>query len=1302
VSAHAQALLANAMPLLVLALVYIAISATLTPPLWRERRWVQPLDWAIAAVFPGLAACGLLLGALVVHDRRPLGGHLWISLAAILLALVPGLAFLVRWGERARVVGGEVRAREAEERVSLRDRELAAVAAIANALVRAPDATTIGRVVADEVSLLLGVEFCGIALVDADADRADLLVARRDGQDIDWWSGQHVSLSEPSGIASAVFDGAAVQVYDVASSTRVSRRLADAVGAKSGLWIPMVAEDRVTGVLVAASVAAHRTFTTEELDVLQAIVSEAGLALDRRRSADALADALERERLVAEISRKVRSELDVEAVMRVAVTEVARALAATRCFIRLEEDDDFRVVAEWLAEGAPPLSSPDQLPASNLAVHDRKTVAIADIATAAELDDAGRAGLAALGTAAALAVPIVVFDRLIGVVAIHCDEPRPWQEREIALVEAVAREIGLALQTTRLLDENRRRLAQQAALLHAAQVLTSELDLETVLERLVLEVTRLLDADAADCYLHDARRGVLRCAAVHGFDDDELIGFEFPADAGLAGRAIAEGRPVGSEDYEHMEQRVPSPAYSGFAGALVAPIAWGEKVRGVLGVGVRAPERRFTSDDADILGTLAGLAALAIRNAESFEERTRQAQIQQGFYRIAEVLGEPLSLAQTVAAIAQAAAQALGATGAAVLMPTSGELRLAGAHELPPALEGTLAEAVRRPTDAIGAAAADRRVLASSRIADDDRFDERWHAAAEAAGVRSLLAIPIEAPRGEAAAVAIVLFGEEHPFADDDLELARQVARAARGALERAELFDAERSARSLAQQLARTGSLLATELDPAAVLDEVVEQAAALLDAEAASIRSLEHDELVVAAGVGDVGETTLGVRTPSTAWPAGDVVHARAPVAVADVGRSGRPSDGDPVLAEGFSAYLGVPLYGREGALHGVLAVYAVEPRTWREEELEALTALAANASVALSNAELYQSVALERELSVTILANIADGIVAVDRDGRIVLWNAAAAQITGVPPDEAIGRTPEQVLQRDLESADGAAGTARLVSIVRGGEEIWLSLSEAVMRDPVGAVAGRIFAFRDISAERVVEEMKSDFVSTVSHELRTPLTSIYGFAETLLREDVAFGEIERRTFLGYIASESERLTSIVDALLNVARLDTGDLQVQIAPTDVAAVVADAVQAARTAGDGDGHSFVLELEDDGLTADADADKLRQILDQLIQNAVKFSPDGGAVTVSARRRSDAVEVSVLDEGVGIPAAEQQRIFTKFYRADAQRSGGGGAGLGLFIAQGLVTAMGGRIWVDSSEGKGSAFTFELPTVQEGE
>jgi signal transduction histidine kinase len=182
-----------------------------------------------------------------------------------------------------------------------------------------------------------------------------------------------------------------------------------------------------------------------------------------------------------------------------------------------------------------------------------------------------------------------------------------------------------------------------------------------------------------------------------------------------------------------------------------------------------------------------------------------------------------------------------------------------------------------------------------------------------------------------------------------------------------------------------------------------------------------------------------------------------------------------------------------------------------------------------------------------------------------------------------------------------------------------------------------------------------------------------------------------------MGYIARESERLTTIVDALLNAARLDAGDLHVALEPTDVASVVGAVVAGVESEG-ANGHRFVADVTDDGLRAQADPDKLRQVLDQLVSNAVKYSPAGGTVTISAQRLVDAVEVAVLDEGAGIPPSERQRIFSKFYKAgDGQ---GRGTGLGLFIAQGLVKEMGGRMWVDSREGEGSRFAFELPLAEE--
>jgi PAS domain S-box-containing protein len=1177
-------------------------------------------------------------------------------------------------------------AREAEEAAPSRDRQLTAIASLSSALGRARDQDTVARTLLEACVSLLEVDFGAVALVSEDGSHAQGLQALAPGEDTAWWP--EVSLDfeqEPSGIASAVFEGGPVVVYDVAGSQRVNRRLADKVGAKSAVFVPLVSEESVPAVLILATTRAPKVFDGDELALLQALAAEAALALDRARSADALAEALERERLIASIGRKVRSELDLDAVLRVAVQETGIAVGVDRCFLRLgDRSGSMPIVAEWHAEGLAPIDAvSDRLPGSNLAARERRTVAVADIREEPAFQDPELGGIQTfvdLDTLAVLATPILVFDQMIGVLGLHRSEPGAWSEADVLVVEAVARELGVAMHAARLLKENSERLEQQTALLKAAQVVTSELRLETVLQRLVVEVTKLLDADAADCYLYDADRSVLRCAAVYGLDP-ELVEFEFPAERDVDGRF---GEPL------------PHPAYEGFESAISAPMTWSGERRGLLGVASRDPYRRFGELESNLLETFAGLASLAVRNAASFEQSVRQARIQRGFYGIASALAEHLSHAATLDAVAHAANEALGGSFAAVLMPGARGLELAASYRLPDELASSLADGVPRSAAALGTAARERRLLSASSLDDDERFGEDWR---RLAGVRSLLAIPVDPPRREEGGLVVVFFAEQRTFTDDDLELGRRLAGAARGGLERSELYESERTSRALSQQLARMGSLLATELDPGAILDEVAEQAPALLGADACTIQVVEEDEFVVSAVGGASALSVLGTRLPTTVRPAGDVVQARAPVVIADVGEDPRLVGDDPLLAAGHSAYVGVPLVGVEQGTQGVLAVYSQRPRAWREEEVEALAALAGNASAVLSNAELYQRVAIERERSYAILSNVADGIVAVDRNGEVVLWNEAAEVITGVPVAAALGRTPVEVLQRELASDDQGGAGERLLAIQRGGEEVTLSLTEAVMRDPVGAVSGRIFAFRDESSERIVEQMKSDFVSTVSQQLRAPLTSIYGFAETLLRRDVLFGEAERETFLRYIASEAQRLTSIVDTLLSVARLEAGDLHVELVPTDLRDVVSEVVTSVQQGAEVNGHRFVLHLPDEPLAASADREKLGQILMNLLDNAVKFSPNGGTVTVEAHRRAGRVEVRVVDEGQGIPEDERERIFSKFHRADSAPRGQSGAGLGLFIARGLVRAMGGRIWVDSAEGGGSSFAFELPLAE---
>ena len=578
------------------------------------------------------------------------------------------------------------------------DPRLEAVASLSAELMRVRDEKSAGRLLLQRVRGLLGVEFAGLALVGEDGREARGLVAYEDAAECEWWPDVRVDLrSEPSAIASAAFEAAPLTINDVEASPRVHRRLADKVGAKSTAFVPLVAAERVLGVVVAAAQRERRALRTEEITLVQALADEAALALERTRSASTLAETLARERLVASIARKLRSEVDVDAVVRVGLAEAGRTVeGVTRAFVRLEEGPQRDpALAAWTAAGVDPIEAEvTRLPVVNLAARERRTVAIADVLDAPELGDPALGSvknLVELGTRSALAVPIVVVDTLIGVFALHRPDPRAWSDSEVALAETLAQELGLALRMARLLEENRRRLDQQTALLEAAEVLTSELRAETVLERLVVEVTKLLGGDAAHCYLHDARRGVLRCAAVFGLDRS-LLDYEFPADEGISGEVLRTGRSVVAADYAEGDAR--HPAYRDFRSAIVAPMRWSGETRGVLGVGTRDPQRRFGPEDLELIEAFAGLASLALNNVANYEQSVRQAGIQRGFYRIASALSETLSWTRTLEAVAQAASESLGGASAAVLMPRHGrEPHLAAAHELPPRLVSFLEHA---------------------------------------------------------------------------------------------------------------------------------------------------------------------------------------------------------------------------------------------------------------------------------------------------------------------------------------------------------------------------------------------------------------------------------------------------------------------------------------------------------------------------------------------------------------------------------------------------------------------------------
>ena len=395
------------------------------------------------------------------------------------------------------------------------------------------------------------------------------------------------------------------------------------------------------------------------------------------------------------------------------------------------------------------------------------------------------------------------------------------------------------------------------------------------------------------------------------------------------------------------------------------------------------------------------------------------------------------------------------------------------------------------------------------------------------------------------------------------------------------------------------------------------------------------------------------------------------------------------------GLRSFLCVPISARGDVVGAMTYVTDASGRRFTETDLRTAEELALRVAAVVESAQLYQEVE-RRARAARALETIADGVVLIDRDERILLWNRAAEAMTGLAAGDLIGRYARDVLPgyTDNVSAVPADGRPQTVPLEIKGRELWLSFSAMRFEE------GTVYAFRDLTEERGLEQMRSDFVATVSHELRTPLAAIYGAAVTLRRTDLDLGDEMRGRLLEVVSDESDRLAQIVNDVLLASHLDSGQLQVRIETVDAAKMTEAVVEAAR-AHLPDGVTLSFDTPKRLPPVAADEQQLRQVLVNLVENAVKYSPDGGPVVVNVTRGERGVLWSVSDRGLGIPPSERRRVFEKFYRLDPNMTRGiGGTGLGLYICRELVRRLEGRIWVEGNNGKsGSTFFVELPVAE---
>jgi PAS domain S-box-containing protein len=508
-------------------------------------------------------------------------------------------------------------------------------------------------------------------------------------------------------------------------------------------------------------------------------------------------------------------------------------------------------------------------------------------------------------------------------------------------------------------------------------------------------------------------------------------------------------------------------------------------------------------------------------------------------------------------------------------------------------------------------------------------------------------------------------------------------------------------------------GQELGTSLDLDQVLEKTLQRITQAVNAKQGAIMMLDPEKAVLHYAA-RLTEGSPSANGNSPAFRAnigipGWVIKHQEAVLIQDVtedDRWQRVDEDDPVAGSLIAAPL---IVGDD--IHGVLQVSDTDKNAFDQDQQRLIVASALQIAQAMHNAKLYSREQKERTQTQAVLQSIADGVIVNDTRDRVIVFNAAAEEILDTKQTAVLGQDVWRLFdvfdengRSDALAAMEAISSSPLSSVGQAIEttiEIQSKVISAHMTPvvtPDDTALGVVTALRDITREVEADRAKSEFVSTVSHELRTPLTSIKGYTDLIYAGAVGPVNDQQKRFLSIIKSNADRLTALINDLLDISRIESGRVKIKVEPQNLIEIVDEVVESLREQIEGKGIRLELKLPDVVPDIMGDRVRLNQIVTNLIGNAHKYTDDGW-VRVTLSLLEGAIRLDVADSGIGISMEDQGKIFEKFYRADTPvMEGRGGTGLGLAITKELVELHGGRMWVKSELGVGSTFTVVLPAA----
>jgi len=1244
-------------------------------------------------------------------------------------------------------------AREHADRLEQRARDQALIHRISTMANSSLDLDTILATVTERLVEAFGVDHCGIVLLNPSGTQAQVIAESPPLGSRDLM----IPLMNYPATEQIMATRSPLAITDLPNDPLLNPGLKplNQLGIQSILLTPLIVGEKVIGAIGLNSIESPREFTAEEIALCQTIANQVAVAVENARL---FASEQERRRLadiLREVAEAVSATLNLDQVLEIILERLGQVVEYDSATIQLLTDNRLEVIAARGHENPSrvlglvfPL---DEYHPNREAILSQQPYIAADISEQYEI----------FRTAAHprirswMGVPLFFHDQPVGMITLDKLTSNFYDEEAARLALIFANQAAVAIQNARLFQETKRHVSEMRVLLEVSRQIAATLELEAMLRVMVTHATRLVDATCGWILLVSAEQERVTHRVLHGLDEHLLKDLDYGfVQEGLEGWVMHERTHALSSDLmddERVKGRVRHwMAEQGLGSAVVTSLVVKDQIAGVLAVMRRQDNRPLLQHDLDLLTVMASQAAVALENAQLFAERERNIAELSILYQTSRAISASLELEAILDMIYTQVSQVMDATDNFYIAFYDEE---ADEVSFPLFIEhGLQREVVSRQR---GRGLTEYVLKHKRPLLLPDRIQERR----EALGIEligneahSWLGVPMLAGDRALGVIGVQSYEKEHVYDQDHLDLLSTIAAQAAVAVRNAHLFrqvqdmasEMEQRVEERTEDLVQAVSDLMLERDRVQTLYRITSELAASLDLERVLNRSLsliceavgapQASILLLDAGSGYLIHRAAlsrkkplprgGVRTKYRLGVglAGWVLETLEPAIVPNVTQDLRWIQTDEDSQED-KAVLAVPLLSGDTAL-GVLFLFHPRSDYFTEDHLQLVMTIGHQLASAINNAHLYTLVQESAERlgkllranqadaakSQAILEAIADGVMVTDAAGQVILFNAAAARILGTPRKAMLGQNI-----KDISGLYGAAGSSWAALVAgwqtRRADEETLFIEErleiedrtvSVHLSPVHLETeflGTVSVFRDITREVEVARMKSDFVSTVSHELRTPMTSIKGFVDLILLGAAGQVSGEQRRFLTIVKSNVDRLAALVGDLLDLSKIETGRLRLKLEPISISEVLQNVLDSLRGKIEEKSLALIADVPGGLPLVVGDRNRLIQILTNLLANAYQYTLSGGQIRVTVKQRDTVLQVMVADTGIGISEEDQAKIFGRFFRADHQVvRDTDGTGLGLSIVKSLVELHGGELWLDSTLGKGSEFSFTLPLI----